>query len=100
MVPATFFFWKTSRFFATIFHQVALAILAARKFIEFAINYNRRVFDQSIDTQLFSGSIRLVSTSRTVRLLSSPMAWTNIRELTHIYDRQVADCCISSFSTS
>jgi len=56
---ATFFFWKTasernnaSRFVATIAHQIALAIPAAREFIELAINDNRRVFDLSIDTQL------------------------------------------------
>ena len=52
-------FWKTasernnaSRFVATIAHQVALAIPAAREFIEFAINDSCGVFDLSIDTQL------------------------------------------------
>jgi len=56
---ASFFFWKSDlernnarRFVATIAHQVALAIPAAREFIEVAINNNHTIFDQSIGTQL------------------------------------------------
>jgi len=41
-----------SRFVATIAHQVAIAIPAIREFIVVAIDYNRGVFDLSIDTQL------------------------------------------------
>jgi len=56
---ATFFFWKTSpernnasRFIATIVYQIALAIPIARQYIEAVVEFNPRIFDQSIDTQL------------------------------------------------
>ena len=56
---ATFFFWKTSpernnasRFVATIIYQIALAIPIARQYIEAVVEFNPRIFDQSIDTQL------------------------------------------------
>ena len=56
---ATFFFWKTasernneSRVVATIAYQICLAIPAARKYIQAAVNRNPGIFDQSIDIQL------------------------------------------------
>jgi len=56
---ASFFFWKTAsernnaeRFVATIAHQVALAIPAARDLIGAVVEYNPFIFEQSVDVQL------------------------------------------------
>jgi len=56
---ASFFFWKTAsarnnaeRFVATIAHQIALAIPAAREFVGAAVDHNPFIFKQSVDVQL------------------------------------------------